>query len=187
MSTLTQLASTLLDQIQVVLADYTTCTVDVFQYTAGEPAAPSGQCTVISVWADTIFDIGGQIPFGRQGDTLGCVARPATVLKVRVDVCYEESEEGPTVAEHATVADCFYGLIQGIWCGLAEEWVAGDLLDQTDCRSVSVGDFQMLPRQGGIVSAVLDVTSEMECVAGDIVPPDVGVGPFDDGFDGGFE
>ena len=187
MSTLNDFAHMLLDQVEVILADYTTCAVDVFQHTAGEPAAPSGQCSAISVWADQIFDVGGQIPFGRQGDTIGCVARPAVVLKLRVDVCYSESEQGPTVAEHDVVAECFYGLIQAVWCGLVEEWVAGTLLDQPDGRRTQVGDFQVLPRQGGIVSAVLDVTSEMECVAGDIVPPDVGLGPFDDGFDGGFE
>ena len=187
MSTVNDLAHTLLDQTELILADYTTCTVNVFQHTAGEPAAPSSQCSAISVWVDQIFDIGGQIPFSRQGDTIGCVARPAVVLNLRFDVCYEESELGPTVAEHEVVAECFNGLIQAIWCGLVEEWVAGTLLDQPEGRRAQVGNFQVLPRQGGMISAVLEVTSEIECLPGDIVPPVEDLGPFDDGFDGGFE
>lgn len=186
MSTLVQLPSMLVDHVELILTDYDTCTVDIFQYTAGEPAAPSGQCTVISSWVDSIYDMGGSIPLGRRGDEQPCVIRPAALLKLRVDVCYEESEQGPTPTEHALVADCFHGMLQAIWCGLAEEWVSGTLLDVGDCRGVVIGDFQVLPRQGGIVSATLDVATELACLAGDVPPPAEDESGFDDGFDEGF-
>ena len=137
-----------------------TCLPDVDTiWTAGEPAAPTGQCTVVWVWIAELYNIEN----GRAlGDERGCVIRPGVTLKVRVDVCYEETEQGATATQHAEAADCLHGLMRAIWCGLAAAWAAGTLLD-LDCRASSVGPFLVDQRQGGIVSATLDVNAEADC------------------------
>lgn len=139
-----------------------TCVPDSIVYTAGEPAYPSGQCTQIWVWPSVLFNIGNQIPLGRQGDETSCVIRPATTLNIRVDVCYEESPQGPQAEDHASTADCLHSLMIAIWCGLADLWVSGSLL-ALDCRAVAFGDFTVSERSGGIVSATLPITVETDC------------------------
>ena len=151
-----------IDTILLAATDLT-CLPDIDTiWTAGEPAAPTGLCNVVYVWIAELYNIGNQAPFGRQGDDVGCVIRPGVNLKVRVDVCYEETEQGPTAAQHAVTADCLHGLMRAIWCGLADLWAAGTLLD-LDCRASTIGPFLVDQRLGGIVSATLDVSAEADC------------------------
>ena len=170
----------LAQHVAVAVAD-AACPPDIIQFTAGEPAAPTGQCTAVWVWIDEIYDMGGSPALSRRGDEEPCIIRPAVNLKIRVDVCYEETEQGPTALQHATAADCLHGLMEDIWCWLTEEWVALGVLEQDDCRAVTIGPFQIGTRQGGIVSAYLDVHTEWGCPPGGLE----GSG-FDDGFDEGF-
>ena len=186
MSTLVELPQMLLDHIEVILADWEGCTIDRYTRTGGEPAVPSGGCTAIWGWVDQIYDMGGSGPLSRRGDEEPCITRPAVILKIRVDVCYTETETDQTDAQHATTADCLHGLMVAIWCGLSEDLAAGDLLDQADCHGVTLGDFQVEQRQGGYVSASLSVSTELDCRLGDIVTPPEEEGAFDDGFDEGF-
>lgn len=164
-SSLAQLPALLAADIDTILTAATdlSCTVDVVQYTAGEPAAPVGACTVVSVWVADLFNMGDQPPLTRQTQEASCVARPGVTLNIRVDVCYEENEQGDiTAAAHATVADCLHDLIAAIWCGLADLWIAGGLMG-LDCRQVHLGDFTIGARQGGVVSAIMDLAVEHDC------------------------
>jgi hypothetical protein len=151
-----------IDEIIVGATDLT-CVPDIDTvWTAGEPAAPTGQCTVVWVWISELYNVGGQAPFGRQGDSVGCVIRPAVTLNIRVDVCYEETEQDPTAVMHADTADCFYRLIGAIWCGLADRWAAGDLIG-FNCQESTLSQFQIGQRLGGVVSATMTVDVEYDC------------------------
>ena len=164
-ASLKQLPSLLADDIDLIVTSAAdlTCTVDVVQYTAGEPAAPVGNCQTVSVWIAELDNIGDQAPFLRQGPDVSCVDRPAVSMRVRVDVCYEEIETGDiTAANHATVADCLYGLMAAIWCGLADLRASGELMG-LDCRQTSIGDFVVGQRTGGIISATLNIEVEHDC------------------------
>lgn len=164
-SSLAQLPALLaadIDTIVTAAADLS-CTVDVIQYTAGEPAAPVGDCTVISVWIGELFNIGDQRPMSRQSDEASCVARPGVSLNIRIDKCYSETEQGDISAvSHAEIADCLHDLIAAVWCGIADLWISDNLMGLT-CRQVSIGTFTVGQRQGGVVSATLNVEVEHDC------------------------
>jgi hypothetical protein len=162
---LTDLAVLLTADLDTILTAATdmSCTPDVIQYTAGEPAAPVGSCTTVSVWIAELDNIGDQAPFLRQASEVSCVDRPGVSMRIRVDVCYEDTETGDiTAAAHATVADCLYDLMAAIWCGIADMRAAGTLMG-LDCRQTSLGDFIVGQRSGGIVSATLTLEVEHDC------------------------
>jgi hypothetical protein len=177
----TELPDLLAEHIEVATAS-SDCAPDIIAYTAGEPAAPAGQCTAVWVWIDELYDMGGSAPLGRRGDEEPCMIRPAVNLKVRVDVCYAETDHGPTAEQHAEAADCLHGLMEDIWCWFTETWSLSGLLEQSDCRAVTIGPFQVAARQGGIVSAYLDVNTEWGCPTGGLEGS-----AFDDGYDDGFQ
>lgn len=162
---LADLPALLAADIDVIVAGATdlTCLPDRDTIiTGGEPAQSGGACTSIYVWVSELYNIGGQAPFNRQGDEVGCVIRPGVTLNVRVDVCYQESDQGPTVAQHLVTADCLHGLMAAIWCGLADLWAAGTLMG-LDCRHSTLGSFVVGQRQGGMVTAMMTVDVEHDC------------------------
>ena len=164
-ASLADLPALLASEIDLIIAGATdlTCTPDMDTiFSGGEPATSVGQCTTVWVWISELYNIGGQSPFSRQGDEVGCVVRPGVTLNIRVDVCYVESEQGPTATQHATTADCLHGLMAAIWCGLAELWADGTLLD-LDCRQSALSSFVVLPRQGGMASATMTLDVEHDC------------------------
>jgi hypothetical protein len=156
-------AVALLAAIEMLVNGVDNCGVDKFQVTAGEPAQPSGQCSVVSVWAPLYFNSAD----GLFGNDNPCVVVRGIQLAWRLDYCYTEQEEDHTAAQHLTTAICFYGLADAIWCGLLGQDLFGlkcaDL--QFDALTVS--------RDGGIVSASSGVRIQLDCLntAGD--PQDV--------------
>jgi hypothetical protein len=164
MTAFIDLPQTLASQIEDII-DGTpglTCLPDRYTFTAGEPAAPSGSCNAVWVWIGEIFNMGNQTPFARQADEVGCVIRPGVTLNVRVDVCYEETQDDATDTQHAATADCFHGLLRAIWCGLADLWASGELLG-FDCRHTTLSQFTVGPRLGAVVSATLQISGEYDC------------------------
>lgn len=163
-SPLADLPALLAAEIDVIVTGATdlTCTLDRVTYTAGQPAAPVSGCNAVWVWIAELYNIGEQLPFGRQGDQVGCVIRPGVTLKVRLDVCYEETEQDQSDSQQATTADCFHGMMAAIWCGLSDLWAAGTLLG-LDCRQSTLSSFVVDARQGGIVSATMTLDVEHDC------------------------
>ena len=161
-SSLAELPALLAAEIDVIVAGATslTCVPADTQWTAGEPASTG--CNQIWVWVSELFNIGDSVPFARQGDEVGCVIRPGVTLNIRVDVCYTESETGPTAVQHAETADCLHALIGAVWCGLADLWAAGTLLG-LDCRQSTLSSFTINQRQGGVASATMTVEVEHDC------------------------
>ena len=137
-------------------------TVDRVTATAGEPAAPSGQCQAVWVWLSEVFDT-AQV-FQRRGDERGCLHRTALRLSIRIDSCYTERDDGAdqTDSEHLTDHDTFVDLIDTIYAGLVGRWAAGTLLGLDSCQAGKVGDVSIGARQGGIVSASMYVEAEYD-------------------------
>lgn len=87
----------------------------------------------------------------------------------RLDVCYNESEDGLTVDEHLLDAVCLYGLADVIYCGLP----AVDNLFGLKCRDLQFDALTIGERSGGYVSASSGLRFQVGCPAEDPVPEDV--------------
>lgn len=146
-------AQALLAAIQT-LADSTDCKPDAYQVTAGEPAAPSGQCTVISVWASQFFNAVNSM-FHEDNP---CTVVRGVQLNYRIDVCYEETEKGRTPAQHLVAAECLYSLADTVWCGLNAADVFG-----LRCADIQADPLQFAAPLGGIVSASSGVRLQLDC------------------------
>lgn len=132
------------------------CDVDRSAVTAGSPAAPSGDCgNALWVWVDQIAD--------DDQFREGCVVKSRATFNYRVDVCYSESQEGPTDAQHLDTAECLYGLMSAIWCGLVNLKDAKTLMGLGTCDGVTLAPLVVGNREGGYVSAGGSVVVDFDC------------------------
>lgn len=149
-----ELAEALLDDLLASVEGE--CEIARSAVTAGSPAAPNGECRALWVWIDQISD-------GAQFET-GCVVRSALAVNYRFDVCYTESERGPTDAQHLAVAECLYGLVAAAWCGLVALKDSGLLMGLGDCDRAALAPLVVGSREGGYVSAGGSVIVDFDCV-----------------------
>jgi hypothetical protein len=150
------LADTVL--LAVVGSDCEPCRVTV---TAGEPAAPAGNDNAAWVWIDSAYAVDS--PFLERGAAASCLTRTALNLRVRVDVCYPEQDDGSdqTDAQHAATHECLHGLMESIWCAIAADPVSA--VGAENCRKAGLDRWQVGERLGGIVSATLSLAVEVDC------------------------
>lgn len=149
-------ALALLTQIEIIVNQSDVCPVDTFQVTAGEPAAPSGNCSQISVWASQYFNAVDSL-FHTDNP---CVIVKGVQLQWRIDLCYQEQESDRTAAQHLVTATCLYDLADAVWCGLNS--TVGSLFGQP-CKDVSVDTLDIPAGLGGIVSASSGVRFQLDC------------------------
>lgn len=154
--------------VDAILDSATICTPTDTVVTAGEPAHPTTDCTdpAVWVWLDQIY--ASDQPNTQRGDDAGCVIRTVATIQVRVDVCYQETDDaaGPTPAMHLAAADCLHHVMGVLWCGIADEITGGKPFGLGSCRAVTVGAFEVGVRQGMIVSATLPLRVEVDCAIG---------------------
>lgn len=154
-------------QIEILVAAADVCGVDVYQVTAGEPAQPTSNCSVVSVWPSQYFNAVSSL-FAEDNP---CLVVKGVQLNYRLDVCYPEQEADHTAAQHLTTAVCLYGLADAIWCGL-NVWLAGGAFGQ--CSDVA-HDPMTFSRDGGIVSASSSVRFQLDCTPPPVVEDVVGL------------
>jgi hypothetical protein len=164
--TTVEACQTLLAAIQALIeADEDVCEVETFQVTAAEPAAPSGQCTIISVWASQFVNAAGSM-FHEDNP---CVVIRGVQLNYRIDVCYSETEPGRNAAQHLADATCLYGLTDLVWCGLNMADVFG-----LKCSDIQIDPLNFLTPQGGINSAQSGIRLQLDCPTPEAEePPDI--------------
>lgn len=149
-------ALALLTQIEIIVNQSDVCEIQTFQVTAGEPAAPTGQCSQISVWASQFFNASTSL-FNEDNP---CVIVKGVQLSYRIDLCYTEQEADRTPAQHLATATCLYDLADAVWCGLNQ--TVATLFAQP-CKDVSVDPMDFQTPQGGIVSAQSGVRFQLDC------------------------
>ena len=143
------------------LEEFTTtsdgCEVDEVTVTAGRPNAPMGQdCTKIYVWADQITDA--------LQTAVQCMVKGRLTIVYEIHTCYEVVDtRDETAAEHAVSADCLYGLMNAVWCGLVAGKSDGSLMDLGSCEDIELGPLEIQPRSGGSVSAMGTVIVPLDC------------------------
>lgn len=168
MDTLTA-ALTLKSAIQSLVESEDGCEITVYQVTAGEPAAPSGSdCPTLSVWASQYFNAVASM-FHEDNP---CLVVRGVQLNWRLDVCYSETEQGPTAAEHLADAVCLYGLADTIWCGLPPSLPT---LFGKKCADLQFDALTIGERSGGYVSASSGVRFQIGCDAPEVPEDIVGV------------
>lgn len=150
-----ELASLLAADIESYLTD-DLCSVDSVSVTFGEPAAPVGEdCRQIWVWVDRVVDT-------NEFDDDTCSVRSRLTLNYRLYSCYNPDVHR-SLDQEETDADCLYGLMEAIWCGLVNDKDTGLLMLLGECKLVSLAPFATDPPQGGTVSATGAVTVDYEC------------------------
>lgn len=149
-------AQQLLTQIEILILQADLCEVDVYQVTAGEPAQPSGSCSVVSVWPSQYFNATTGL-FAAEDNP--CLVVRGIQLNYRIDTCYSEQERDPTPTEHLAVATCLYGLADAVWCGL-NVWLAGGAFGRCGDTAADPVTFS---RDGGIASASSSIRFMWDC------------------------
>jgi hypothetical protein len=151
-------AQTLLTTIQGLYVTWDGCTINNWQVTAGEPSAPSGDCTQVSVWATQLFNAVNSL---NQEDS-ACLVIKGVQLAYRIDVCYPTNEDGTdlTADQQLEVATCLYGLADHIWCGINSDLKA---ITGGNCADVAVDPLSFTRFQGGIVSAQSGLRFQNDC------------------------
>jgi hypothetical protein len=134
------------------------CEINMYRVTAGQAAAPAGQCNVVSVWASQAFNsVDGMFHADNS-----CTVVRGVALHWRLDLCYGETAEERTPEDHLTTATCLYTLADAIWCGLNTEIGAGRLF-ATKCADLQVDALSYNEASGGGVSADSGMRLQMEC------------------------
>jgi hypothetical protein len=144
-------------QLAADLEEYVTglCHVNRVGVTYGEPAAPVGEkCREIWVWFDRFED--------RRRFDEGCTTDTELTLNYRIYSCYP-GDVTLTLEQHEEAAECFYSLIQAVWCGLVRGKDTGDLMLLGDCDRVRLGPLVASQPQGGTVSATGSVIVTFDC------------------------
>lgn len=151
----------LLAEIELIAAA-AECPVDTFRVTAGEPAAPSGYCSQLAVWASQSFNAANSL-FHEDSP---CLTVRGVQLHWRLDLCYSEPESGKprTPAEDLDLAACLYGLGEDIWCGL--NLLLGSGFLGSRCGDIAADALTFTPPFGGIVSAGSGIRLQLECPPG---------------------
>jgi len=136
------------------------CEIDTYQVTAGTPAAPSGNCSQVSVWASSAFNSASSM-FHEDNP---CLVIRAVQLNWRLDLCYGETVEDWTPAQHLEFAVCFYGLADAIWCGLNSVIKSGELFHRR-CGDLQVDPLTYTERLGSNASAESGMRMQDDCPA----------------------
>lgn len=127
-----------------------------YQVTAGQPAQPTGNCALVSVWASQAFNAANSM-FHEDSP---CLVVRGLQMHWRLDLCFTESEQDRTAAEHLETATCLYGLADVIWCGLnlkAAEGIWGR------CADVQIDPLSYNEASGGLVSAESGIRIQDDC------------------------
>lgn len=134
------------------------CEIDMYRVTAGQAAAPAGQCNVVSVWASQAFNsVDGMF----HSDSPCTIVR-GVAFHWRLDLCYGETAEERTPAQHLATATCLYTLADAIWCGLNTQIGNGTLFSQK-CADLQVDALDYNEASGSGVSAESGLRLQMEC------------------------
>ncbi len=127
------------------------CQPERITITAGEPAAPSGPCKAVWIWASRIED---EAAF----ETDACIVRSRLTISYRIDVCYTETVDDATDTTHLDAAECLYSLMDRIWWGIVTGKDTGTLAGSTNCDRITILPLITDQREGGIVSATGEIT-----------------------------
>jgi hypothetical protein len=146
-----------LELLQGIIEDaveVATCSVSRVTITAGDPGAPIGEnCNVIWVFGDQVVDL-------NQTDPNACVVRSRFSMSYKIHVCYNDDPRDLTDEEHLAPADCFYELMDLVWCALVTAKDSGTF---GSCEFVELEPLEVGPRQGLDVWALGGVTIPLEC------------------------
>jgi hypothetical protein len=151
--------SALLARIQTLVnvADVD-CEIDQYRVVAGQPAAPASHCNVVTVWASSAFNaVAGMF---HQDDP--CTIARGVAFHWRLDLCYQETPQDRTSAQHLATATCLYTLADVIWCGLNTE-IGDGLLFDARCKDIQVDALSYNEASGSGVSAQSGLRVQMDC------------------------
>lgn len=128
----------------------------LYRVTAGQPAAPVGSCSAVSVWASQYFNAATSL---FHEDSV-CVLSRGVQVEWRLDVCFTETEQDRTAAQHLADAECVYRLADVIWCGLASS--LPEVL-AVRCAQIAVDALSVVPALGGIYSVSSGFRFQLDC------------------------
>jgi hypothetical protein len=148
-----ELAAALRDDLETFLLA-APCEVDVM-LTAAEPPSPVGECSIVYVWIPDVEDRNQFLPTDHR--TLGLLT-----INYRIHKCFTEEARDLTAQEEATIAECFYGLMEAIWCGLVDAKDDNTLMGFPRCSEI-VLEPMVTERGGSEVRATGAVQVPFDC------------------------